>query len=270
MPFNRPSCSLCISTYNRPDALHVCLQSVLKQTVLPDEIIIGDDGSAADTKILIDDFAKQSPVPVVHVWQPDEGFRLAAIRNKSFTKASGDYIVQIDGDLILHADFIADHLKFAKQNNFVSGTRCLLTPEKTNQILADKEIAVPHLFSSQIQKKFNGIKLPILSRLLHALQQSKTNYRFVLGANMAFWKKDLIKVNGYNEAFTGWGKEDNELAVRLINSGVTCRFLKFSGIVYHLHHKEAERGNVQMNETMLLQSLHNNVTFAPEGLTKYL
>ena len=45
---------------------------------------------------------------------------------------------------------------------------------------------------------------------------------------MAFWKEDLLKVNGYNEAITGWGSEDHELVCRLINNGVRKRTIKFA------------------------------------------
>ena len=37
--------SLIVSTYNRPDALFLCLESIKRQKLLPDEVIVGDDGS---------------------------------------------------------------------------------------------------------------------------------------------------------------------------------------------------------------------------------
>lgn len=265
-----PSSSLCISTYNRPAALELCLQSVLRQTVLPAEIIIGDDGSTQETKQLIDSFAATSTVPVVHVWQADEGYRLAAIRNKSFAKAKREYIIQIDGDLILHPRFIEDHLRLAKKNSFVSGVRSMLSPTKTTELTTQKKWQPLSAFSSSISKKHNALRLPLLTSLHYWFMAVKSNYKYVLGANMAFWREDILKVNGYNEAFTGWGKEDNDLALRLINAGITCRVLKFGGIVYHLHHKESPRGNLLKNEEMLLQTLHNNVTFAEKGLNAYL
>ena len=48
--------TLIISTYNRPEALSVCLDSVRFQTVMPDEVIVGDDGSTSETKDLIESF----------------------------------------------------------------------------------------------------------------------------------------------------------------------------------------------------------------------
>ncbi len=83
-----PKSSIIVSTYNRPDALRLCLKSIAKQVVLPDEVVIGDDGSKQDTIDLIRDFQKDFPVPLLHVWQKDEGFRLAQCRTKAVAACS--------------------------------------------------------------------------------------------------------------------------------------------------------------------------------------
>ena len=93
--------SLIISTYNWPEALSRCLDSVMSQTVQPTEIIIADDGSTIETKHVIDDYSRRSVVPIVHVWHEDDGFRLSMIRNKAIVRAKGEYIIQIDGDVVL-------------------------------------------------------------------------------------------------------------------------------------------------------------------------
>ena len=87
--------SLIVTTYNRPDALHLVLQSVLQQTVPPAEIIVADDGSGADTAETVGRFAKTSPIPVKHVWQEDQGFRAAQSRNRALAAAQGPYMVLI-------------------------------------------------------------------------------------------------------------------------------------------------------------------------------
>ncbi|MDE5657174.1 MAG: glycosyltransferase, partial [Muribaculaceae bacterium] len=126
--------SLIISTYNSRTTLAVCLESVLRQTRMPDEIIIGDDGSADDTARLVEDFARRCPVPVVHLWQPDEGFRLALMRNKCIARSSCDYIIQIDGDVILSRHFIADHCATALPGHYIKGSRLRLNPAATERI----------------------------------------------------------------------------------------------------------------------------------------
>ena len=113
------TCSLIIATYNWYQALELVLLSVSKQTILPDEIIIADDGSNKETKNLVEKYQKKLRTPIKHVWQEDEGFRKTKILNKSFFQAKGEYIIQIDGDIIIHSKFIEDHLKNAKKNIFL-------------------------------------------------------------------------------------------------------------------------------------------------------
>jgi glycosyltransferase involved in cell wall biosynthesis len=241
---------------------------VLLQTYMPDEVIIGDDGSTGETKALVDELRPQFTFPVHHIWQPDEGFRLAQIRNRSFAAASGDYIIQADGDLVFHKDFIKDHLRFAKKGVFISGARSLLSATASKSLFAKKDIDA--IGSYELEKKHNAIRFLPATFLNFYLQKGVSQVKFVLGANMSFWKADLLKVNGYNEDFTGWGKEDNDLAARLCNAGTRLHFLKFAGIIYHLYHKEAPRDKMQQNEVLLMQAVREKQTFVANGLNKYL
>ena len=122
-----PSCSLVVSTYNRPDALELCIESILRQTQLPNEIVVADDGSGESTRQLVKALEAKSPVPIVHVWQPDDGYQLARIRNRAFAAATGEYIIQLDGDLILEKHFVLDHLSMARPGTFISGSRTMRT-----------------------------------------------------------------------------------------------------------------------------------------------
>ena len=261
-----PTVSLVISTFNREDALALCLDSVLGQSVLPEEILVADDGSARKTELLVNSYQKLSRVSLHHVWQPDEGYQLARIRNKAFARAKGEYIIQVDGDLILEKHFIKDHLRLATKNIFTSGTRVMLDAELTRRLLT-REIEARDILQhkAHIGKKYNAWRNLTLSKLLYHLNSSPKNYKYVLGCNMAFWKKDLITVNGYNEAITGWGKEDNELAVRLQNAGVKLRLLKHAAVAYHLHHPTAILTSVPANEQLLLKAIKEKVIYVPMG-----
>ena len=107
--------SLIVSTYNWPEALNLCLNSIRNQTLLPDEVIIADDGSTEETRILVEKHKQDFPVPLYHIWQADEVFQLSKIRNKAIAFSSREYIVQIDGDLILSPHFLGDHVAFRKK-----------------------------------------------------------------------------------------------------------------------------------------------------------
>ncbi|WP_231561011.1 galactosyltransferase-related protein [Sphingobacterium sp. T2] len=90
------------------------------------------------------------------------------------------------------------------------------------------------------------------------------------GCNMAFWREDAIKVNGYNEDFVGWGPEDKEFVARLLNLGLEKRFLKFGAIVYHLWHKLNSRENLSLNEEIFRRTKESKVYFCANGINKYL
>jgi glycosyltransferase involved in cell wall biosynthesis len=242
--------------------------SIVRQSSLPDEVVICDDGSNEETKDLIVRFQKIFPVPLIHVWQPDEGFQLAKIRNKGICRSTMEYIIQIDGDLILHQNFVEDHKKFARPNSFTTGSRVLLSLQTTNRVFNEKSVE----FSVMNEKNIlNSIRIPWLSNFLSSRYKQKGKDKFyVKGCNMAFWKSDLLKVNGYNEDFVGWGREDSEIAIRLINAGVQKRFLKFGGICYHLWHNEASKSMEKENVEKMNLAIANKTTLSPKGLNQYL
>ncbi len=261
------SVSVIIPTYNWPEALNLCLQSVLTQSILPDEIIIADDGSTQDTRDLIDNISKRSTIPIIHVWQKDDGFRLAQIRNKAIAKSSKDYIIQIDGDVILHKDFVKDHIRFARRGSFVSGSRVIIEKKLAEQLLSLQEFKIS-IYTKGTHSKLNGIHLPCLSSLQEKYRQNDILY--VRGCNMAFWREDLLKVNGYNEEMTGWGREDNELASRLINLGIEKRIIKFAGIMFHLYHKIRPRTSVDKNDAILRQTIAMKTIWCKKGIDQYI
>lgn len=264
------NCSLCISTYNWPEALRTCLETVRKQRVLPGEIIIADDGSGDETRALIEAFKSICPVPLKHCWQPDEGFRKTFILNQAFAMAAFPLIVTIDGDVMLHENFIADHLRVAKKGRFVCGSRVLMNETLTKKMMLAGGKATPPLLSPNIKKWYNGVHQPFFAFINRFLQRGVRGYRYALGCNMAIWKDDLIKVNGHNESFTGWGKEDNDLAIRLMNAGVQLRFLKFGGIVYHMYHQQSAMTKLKSNEQLHLQSIRQKITYVEKGMNQYM
>lgn len=264
---NFPSVSLIISTYNWPQALEKCLKSVLRQTYLPTEIVIADDGSNTKTKEVIDHFAKNCTVQLKHIWHDDKGFRLAAIRNKAIYAASGDYIIQIDGDIIMECHFIEDHLHFLQESAFLCGSRVWIPKEYSDQILNSSDINQLNLFQFPMSSILNGLRIPKLGKLITS-SYKKNKPLALRGCNMSFWKKDLMKINGYNEEIQGWGSEDADLAIRLINNGVKKLFIKFAGIAYHIYHKENSKSDLIKNEKILSNSIANQETWIPNGIIK--
>ena len=127
--------SLIITTFDRPDALACVLRSVGRQSNLPDELALADDGSGTETRDVVAHFAAQFARPVLHCWQPHEGFRVCRARNLALSRVSGDYVVILDGDMVVHAQFIADHRRFARAGHWVQGTRILLDANRTAELI---------------------------------------------------------------------------------------------------------------------------------------
>lgn len=257
--------SLIISTYNWPRALYLCLDSVMQQTVMPSEILIADDGSGMSTRDVVKHFENISPVPVRHIWHEDNGFRLAAIRNKAIAASKGQYIVQIDGDLILHRNFIQDHMIFAREGCYVTGSRGIITEMLTQKVLSGEITSLSPLMKG-IRNSNNVVRVPIMSILYNTFGPTRSPR----GCNMAFWRSDLININGYDEGFKGWGFEDSELCIRLDNGGLKQRCMRFRGIVFHLHHRQAERSGSTSNEQRYKESIREHRTRCEEGLNRHL
>ncbi|TLV02091.1 glycosyltransferase family 2 protein [Dyadobacter luticola] len=262
------SSSLIISTYNWPEALRLCLLSVKMQSVLPCEVIVADDGSTAQTAELIEAIRADFPVKLIHIWQEDEGFRLSKIRNKAIATSSCDYVIQIDGDLVLHKHFIKDHLAMRKRGTFVAGSRVLMDKPLSDKLVQLQRPRVD-LFQPGLKNICNRFSIRWLSRYM--ADRYKNQDIFTLrGCNMAFWKEDLVRVNGYNEVFHAWGREDNEIAVRLLNSGLKKRAIKFGGVVFHIFHPEADRARFRETDEHLLESVLRKSVYCAQGLHQYM
>lgn len=259
-------CSLIITTYNWPEALSIVLSSLNGQTSIPDEVIIADDGSGDSTKNIIEKFQNNTSIPIIHSWQKDKGFRLSKSRNRAIAKAKYEYIIMIDGDMILHKDFIKDHLRFAKKNTYLQGSRVLLQQPFSSIVLESKKFKKPSLFSAHFKNKVNSFRLPFLSFII-SLKSSK-NLNRIRGCNFSIYREDIIKVNGFNEDFVSWGKEDSEFVTRLFNYGVLRKDMKFSGIQFHLFHKE---GSPKSDNLELLdKSILNKLDWCSQGIDQYL
>ncbi|WOT04942.1 glycosyltransferase family 2 protein [Shewanella youngdeokensis] len=260
--------ALLITTYNWIEALKKCLDSVREQTLMPDEIVIADDGSSEDTKQFIDSYRQYFSCPLIHSWQEDKGFRAARSRNKAISKLTADYVVIIDGDIILHRNFIADHVLKAKDNQFISGRRVRLGEEYSKELAATNDYVTPNVFSTGIYRgREHGIRSALLSKISSSVSYDSSS---IHSCNMSFWRKDLIKVNGFNADFIGWGAEDKELCERLFACGIKSNKLKFLAVQYHLHHPESDRHLMQVNADIHEATKKNKLKRCENGLNEFI
>lgn len=274
MEYNQKlSSSLIITTYNRPDALEAVLNSVLQQKVLPMEVLVADDGSRQETAQLISQYQQKFPIPLIHCWQPDDGFRLAESRNRALARAKGDYIIIVDGDMILHSLFIQDHIRYAKKGVFIQGSRVSLPKEKTGHILQHPE-RYPTIkwyqpgIETRFEKRLSACHLYWLNGILH--KERSQYYKGVRGCNMAFFREDALKVNGFNNDFVGWGREDSEFVARFYNAGMKRKDIRFAAIAYHLWHHEEARDALPQNDQLLEKTMNQKIVYCENGVDRFL
>ncbi|MDI9238370.1 glycosyltransferase family 2 protein [Lysobacter sp. LF1] len=248
--------SLVVLTYNWPEALDLVLASIARQVRLPDEVLVADDGSGPDTADVVVRHAATLPMPVRHVWQEDMGFRAARCRNRGIAAARGDYVIILDGDMVLHPQFIADHEALAERGFFLQGGRIKATQAESQRLLQGKApVFAPwakadfHEFDGT--RRHYAFRQPWLARL----KSRSRNGGRVMSCNMSFWRDDLLRVNGFDERMEGYGAEDRELAARLENAGLRRRPLKWAALAAHLWHRS--RAPVDVND----MDLPNNRLF---------
>jgi glycosyltransferase involved in cell wall biosynthesis len=257
--------SLFMSTYERPEALAAVLRSVARQTRPPDELVIGDDGSGPETAKVIREAAERG-LNIRHCREEHQGFRLAYIRNLGLAASTGDYAIIIDDDILLHPEFVADHEAAAEPGFFVQGSRALLG-EKASAEAMRAEVYWPSFLSPGVGNRKNLIRCGRLSRLFG---RPDRGMRGIRTCNFALWRVDFIRVNGFNEDFVGWGREDSELAARLYNAGLRRRNLRFAALGCHLHHPPRSRANLTHNDALLAETLRRGAVRCERGLNLHM
>ncbi len=260
------SVALVIATYNWPEALKLVLESVCSQVVLPDEVIIADDGSERSTRDLIDSFRDKIKVTLKHFWHKDDGFQKTIILNQAIAGTQCDYIIQVDGDIVLNKYFIRDHLRAAEKGFYVRGSRVMLNENRSQSEMVMEKLGRITAFSSGITNRINALRLPAMAGLFTKKSARSDN---VSGCNWAFWLEDFVEVNGYNNEITGWGHEDIELAARFINIGLLQKKIKGQAVCYHLFHHYADRHKESINYSIYEHTLKQCLRFCLKGYNSY-
>ena len=263
--------SVIVATYNRPDALDAVLRSLARQSDTNFEVLIADDGSRPDTAAVVSKWQGRIGRRLVHVWHPDDGFRLAEIRNRAIVAAAGTYCIFLDGDCLARGDFVAAHRALAERRCFVTGNRVLLSRELTQRVLSQglevEGWTIAQWLAARLSRGINRLA-PLLSLPLGPLRKIQAHaWRGARGANIAVWRSDLIAVDGFDSAFAGWGREDSDLFVRLIRAGVRRKDGRYATGVLHLWHPEHDRARLPENEQRLAEVLAGNRIVASKGLS---
>jgi glycosyltransferase involved in cell wall biosynthesis len=263
--------SIIVTTYNRADALAAVLRSLSRQTDHDFEVVVADDGSGPATTELLERWKARVGHRLTHVWHEDRGFRAAEIRNRAILAARGGYCVFLDSDCLARRDFIACHRRLATPGWFVTGNRVLLSPDLTAAVLRDDLAPEDWPLSRWIAQRWRGgvNRLSTLLRLpvgpLRGLRAQA--WRDARSCNLAVWRSDLERVDGFDADYSGWGKEDSDILVRLLHAGVRRKDGVFATGVIHLWHAEADRDRLAENESKLAGIVAGDRIKAKQGLS---
>lgn len=268
--------SVIFSTYNSEEWLEKVILGFSVQTFRNFEIIIADDGSREATKNLIDKLRTEIDIPIIHVWQEDNGFQKSQILNKAILASTSDYLIFTDGDCIPRKDFVEVHDKFREKGYFLSGGYFKL-PMDISKLISKDDIINQRCFdlnwlkANGLPSSFKNIKFlasGLGSKILNFVTPTNASWN---GHNSSGWKQDLMEVNGFNQEMQ-YGGQDRELGERLFNKGLKSKQIRYSAICVHLDHK---RGYVneetwKKNHAIRENTRKNKVVKTPIGIDSNL
>jgi glycosyltransferase involved in cell wall biosynthesis len=260
--------SLVVATYDWPEALDAVLRGFADQSDRDFELLVADDGSGSVTAELLGQWS--SYLPLRHVWQDDEGFRLARVRNLAARGATGDYLVFLDGDTIPRRHFVRALRRAALPGWFVAGKRLDLDRELSGRLLADRVPVHRWSFPHWALHHEHAMPLQALTARdrrrpgregLPEFEPHAGGYGFLLGLSRA----DFERVNGYDSRYVGWGGEDVDMAARLRRAGLRCGWAGPQSTLLHLWH-ETRKPETRPNDALLRETESSDRVEAVEGL----
>lgn len=258
-----------VATYEWPEALEAVLRALADQSDRGFEVVVADDGSGPATAALVETWS--AVLPLEHVRQDDDGYRLARVRNLGARAVGGDYLVFLDGDVIPRRGFVRAVRTAAEVGGwFLAGKRVQLDQELSSRALRDDipvwRWSLPHwalhhehvsplrALTPRDRRRPGRDGLPEF--VPHA-----DGYGFMLGVSRA----DFERVNGYDARYAGWGGEDVDMAVRLRRAGLRCGWAGPQSTLLHLWH-ETRKPTVRPNDPLLRETEASDRIEAIEGL----
>ncbi len=271
---NKPLTSIIMTTYNMPRHLALALAGLQVQSEKNFELHIADDGSTEETSMIVEKFMEAAPFPVLYSWQQDLGYRKTKILNEAIRKAKSDYFIFIDGDCIPHKDFIRNHLKYRQKGFYLAGRRVELGPKFCEELTPDKVLdGVLNKFSLKLlfscfkkDSEYWHRSIPVYNSYLRKLLKME-KVDDLKGCNFSVDRESLFKVNGFDEGYEGYAREDTDLELRLQYLGLRIKSLKGLAIQYHVWHEKFPESDT--NKSKLREIARKKEPVCKNGLVKH-
>lgn len=250
---NKEKMSVIVTLYNRLEYARNMILSLINQTLMIDELIFADDGSKEDVADVIKDLIDKCPFEIKCVYQEDIGFRLARSRNNGARAATGEFLIFLDQDVIMPDDFIEKIYNVRKKKRIISSRGILSYEWQKEKIQIDlnqgKKFSEIYKFVTSRQKSEikKIIKRDILYRVLYKLKL-RTRGAKIVGLIFALYKEDFIAINGFDDNYKGWGKEDDDFGNRFFKYGGETYPILFEKFPIHMYHLGADSKKDSLNE----------------------
>lgn len=251
---NPPRLALIIHTASQPEYLARVLSAVAGQSRHPDEVFVADDGSGELTGKIFDRWQAAQPYRCEHLWQERAGARRARILNAALARADAEYCVFLDGDTVPHPRYVEDHLSLAEWGHFVEAPRAAIGKIATRffgreAFGRDRSRA---LMALQVRGVLQAFRWPSPRRRIRG---SCEGFR---GGNLAIWRADLERANGFNEVLPHAGMADADLATRLLSLGVKRLAVAGRAIGYQLWQSPVAAAPAPVDRCPAVRILHEN------------
>ena len=233
-----PRASVILTTYNQPRLLDLALRAYARQSCLDFEVIVADDGSGEETRSVVERHSAATPFRVVHVWQPDEGFRRAQAVNRAALRSRAPQLIFSDGHCLPSRTFVHEHLEAARTGTFVVGGHIRLTAEYTASLTPERVERGEFERQGPLRERLELWQTHAKSLFYIAIQRRRRPR--LRGLNFSVDRRSFFRVNGFDQTYKQFGGEDSDLRNRMQLNGMRGRSIWHRARVFHLHHKGRE------------------------------
>ena len=229
--------AIIVSTFERLGHLRRCLASLEAQRGVSGrfEVVVTDDGSRDGTVEFLQDACARVAFPLRFTTHKHRGFRLALCRNRGVAASTAPYILFTDGDCILPPDHVRAHIAARKPGRVVGGDSARLDRAASDAI---DEASLRSGEFPRVTPPRELVRITMKAVRAKIYQACRTPMRPRLtGNNIGVWRSDLVRVNGFDEAYEGWGFEDRDLQHRLERIGLRVWSILARTRPMHLWHE---------------------------------